>query len=468
MQIPEISALLLFLACLAYPIILPALAGIDLLVGSFIGSLILLACPLIFLSAMNPILIAILRPSSESRDSRAGFVFSVSTAGSVAGVLATALLIAPNFSNFSAMLINAMVLSGCAMTVHTLTRNHRTQQGDGWIMPGSLTILLLCLLLSIMKQDYLDLVVRNIDRDGDRFEILSEYHSHYGNLKVVGMIASGRKEISRYFMLQEGLAQNAMDRHGQSITTYTYTLEQLINYAPHAKNALILGLGAGVVAGKLRNQGKAVTVVELNPDTFAAAKQYFNFHNDGIKLVFEDARTFIKRCAGEYDLMVLDLFHGDGMPEHMMTREAFMEMKNCLAADGVLVSNIFNGMANTTARMSLLATVHEVFGNVLFFHSQNRFAEEDKIKLTNANFVAAKSQLPPQSTLTFQTEEIGDWIKKKLVATLASEQRFNAADFAGHDIISDDNNRFGALFADMYEEYRKNVTQTVPPRLLIN
>ena len=75
-----------------------------------------------------------------------------------------------------------------------------------------------------------------------------------------------------------------------------------------------------------------------------------------------------------------------------MTKESFQDIKTCLHKDGILVSNIFIGLEKEDAWMSLLATVNSVFSNVHFFHTKKEFDKDDKIKLTNANFVAAKNE----------------------------------------------------------------------------
>ena len=78
------------------------------LLGSSIGSLILLSVPLVLMSALNPILISIMKlKNNQSKDSHSGFVFFISTLGSVFGVIFTALIIVPNFTNFSSYILSS-------------------------------------------------------------------------------------------------------------------------------------------------------------------------------------------------------------------------------------------------------------------------------------------------------------------------------------------------------------------------
>ena len=56
-SIPFLSSIFILISTITYPILLPKLTSLDLLVGSFIGSFVLLSIPLVLMSALNPILI---------------------------------------------------------------------------------------------------------------------------------------------------------------------------------------------------------------------------------------------------------------------------------------------------------------------------------------------------------------------------------------------------------------------------
>src|SRR5574340_1186317 len=68
------------------------------------GGRILQNMPLVVLSAMNPLLIALARDANPEGDAGAGRVFFISTVGSVAGVILTAFVIIPHLTNFRALL----------------------------------------------------------------------------------------------------------------------------------------------------------------------------------------------------------------------------------------------------------------------------------------------------------------------------------------------------------------------------
>ncbi len=72
---PLLSSAALCLAVFSYPLVFPWLAQANLIVGSFVAATLLLALPLIALSAMNPLLIGLQRNRHPKGDSGAGRVF---------------------------------------------------------------------------------------------------------------------------------------------------------------------------------------------------------------------------------------------------------------------------------------------------------------------------------------------------------------------------------------------------------
>ena len=82
-------------------------------------------------------------------------------------------------------------------------------------------------------------------------------------------------------------------------------------------------------------------MVEIDPAVTRAAKRFFDFR-DGprMKVIEQDGRVYVKRAgrAGErYDLVMLDAFDHEYIPEHLLTREFLDEVRVLLGSSGVLV-----------------------------------------------------------------------------------------------------------------------------------
>jgi spermidine synthase len=119
-----------------------------------------------------------------------------------------------------------------------------------------------------------------------------------------------------------------------------------------------------------------IDVVEIDPAVATVAKRFFGFAESANLKVFEqDARVFTKRALTRdqrYDLIMLDAFNGDYIPEHLMTREYLSETKSLLTDDGVIAANTFT-ISQLYDHES--ATYYDVFGeffNLRTSQSSNR------------------------------------------------------------------------------------------------
>lgn len=86
----------------------------------------------------------------------------------------------------------------------------------------------------------------------------------------------------------------------------------------------------------MRAAGFAVDNVELDPGVVQVVRDYFGF--DG-RVIIDDARSHIRRTAKRYDLVFFDVLNGFSVAPHLLTREAFAEVKAILAPKGILTVN---------------------------------------------------------------------------------------------------------------------------------
>jgi len=116
---------------------------------------------------------------------------------------------------------------------------------------------------------------------------------------------------------------------------------------PQPSRILIVGLGGGSLPEALAAQlpHAQMDLIEIDPAVVRVAKAYFEFQPSPLMHIHEvDARVFGKRAAlrgARYDLILLDAFNGDYIPEHLMTREYLEETRALLSPTGVLAANTF-------------------------------------------------------------------------------------------------------------------------------
>jgi spermidine synthase len=172
------------------------------------------------------------------------------------------------------------------------------------------------------------------------------------------------------------------------VLSFTKLLLAGLYLNPHPKKVLVIGLGIGTLPKAFAKLYSDVTVdtVEIDPIVFKLAKEYFNLKETDQSHVFiEDGRMYVKRAIKEgvqYDMVILDAFNGDYIPEHMLTKEFLEEVKQILTPAGVMATNTFS---RSGLYPNESATYEAVFGP--FYN-----LKQDK---GNRIIVAQKNGIPP-------------------------------------------------------------------------
>lgn len=223
--------------------------------------------------------------------------------------------------------------------------------------------------------------------------IIHEEQSLYRNI----IVTEKKQKRCMTFSLRDERKQNQscklMNKPNFLVFDYAKLTIGGILATEQPKNILIIGLGGGTLVEafhKLAPQAN-ITSVEVDSAVIKVAKSYFslpsaNWHN----VVEKDGRIFIKREILKkhfYDVVVLDAFNGDYIPEHLMTLEFFKEVKSILSKNGIVLANTFS---TSKLKDYESATYHAAFGNLYQFegtHSGNRV------------IIASNSRLPTISKM---------------------------------------------------------------------
>ena len=200
-------------------------------------------------------------------------------------------------------------------------------------------------------------------------KILYEERSLYTRLIVDD---EGSIRCLKFTLVRKNSRQTCIDRNNPQRLVFDYakmTLSALL-LKPDPERILIIGLGGGTLPNALRDilPLAVIDTVEIDEAVVRVAKQFFGFAEDKQNRVYvQDARVFGKRAVlrgKQYDLIILDAFDGEYIPEHLMTVEFLREMRDLLGDDGVLVANTF---ASSKLYDYESATYAEAFGNFLNF-----------------------------------------------------------------------------------------------------
>ena len=464
-SIPFLSSIFILISTITYPILLPKLTSLDLLVGSFIGSFVLLSIPLVLMSALNPILISIIKDKNDqSSDSKSGFVLFISTIGSVFGVIFTALVLIPNFTNFSAYILNALFLIVYTLFIYFIIGYNSFKKLKKLFLFLNLILFFCLLTIYYFKENYLNHFTTTKDPQGNTYIIKYENPSYYGNLKVVGIQPFNQNEISAYKLYQNGFTQNTIDKNGNSLSSYTYMMDALSQQTSPG-DALILGFGGGIIPKKLSAKGFNIDVVEIDPITLEIAEQFFKYKKINTNFFFEDARTYVRKCKKKYNLIIIDLFFADGIPEHLTTIEFYDNLKNCLYDDGILISNSITDISNDLTLNAVLSTFNAAFKNLYYFYDKTH-VNQSTIKVTNLYILATnRGQL---KNLDFKFDHVPKVMRAGLSSTLKNINRFKEEEMNKENIIYDEKNTYSEIFAKSMQSFRQLVSSSIPSRILIN
>ena len=167
---------------------------------------------------------------------------------------------------------------------------------------------------------------------------------------------------------------------------------------------LIVGSGAGNdVAAANRYNIKKITAVEIDPVIADIGKKYHPeapYTNINVKLVIDDARSFIKNTEEKYDTIIYGLLDsqtnlsskgGIRLDSYVFTLEAFEEAKKSLSENGFLYLSFF--VQTPELGFKLFKMLEKTFGEkpivlksetndrYIFISKKNRFKLFDLIKL---------------------------------------------------------------------------------------
>lgn len=128
---------------------------------------------------------------------------------------------------------------------------------------------------------------------------------------------------------------------------YTQRIFDALQFVPKVERVLVIGIGGGSIPMAIRSvyPGAHVDAVELDQEVINVAERYFQFKPDEKLNVFaEDGRVFIRRAIREgvrFDVVILDAFDRDYIPEHMASAEFLAQIKTAMTPKGVLLANTF-------------------------------------------------------------------------------------------------------------------------------
>jgi len=307
-----------------------SLSFLNILVGPIVASVIFAAAPTFLNAAVVPMAISTL---NDEAGMASGKCFSISTVGSIVGVVATGYILLPFLG------ISGTLLSGAALFFIALILYKPKAIG----LAGLAVVLVLAFFTG------------NADLPKDT---LVDYSNGYHRLQITETQESGKTKRTIYLdSTIEGIATvGEVSSYLPGVTNLTQSLEKL-------DSALIIGGGAFSTPRYIKEKfpNARVDVIELDPDVEKYAREYLEL-GDSINVFIGDGRNVLSSLDQKYDLIFNDAFRGyKNIPAHLTTVEFNQLVQSKLNDGGHYAINVRGYPQDSYLAASLLKTLSAGF-----------------------------------------------------------------------------------------------------------
>lgn len=344
-----------------------------------IGSLVLFAPASFCLGLVSPLAARAIIVSTETSGQAIGGLYAASTLGSIIGTFAAGFYLVPALGTNRLLLAIALALIASAAVYG---RGRRFWVGMALVIVAALALW--------QWPSPVMLYRGTVQADRDTL---------YNRFLVVDHLDPKTQRPVRYLISDPWSRQSGMfldsDDPLDLVFPYTRFFRIAGHFRPDPRRALVIGGGAYSFprAFLADNPEATLDVVELDPETTALAKDYFQLEDSGrLRALHEDGRRFLNRNREKYDQIYLDAFGAAlSTPFQLTTREALERVRASLAEGGVVVANLIGAPAGEKSLFmrSEYATYRAVFRHVYLFPVQ---ASNDSEKVQNVILVATDSE----------------------------------------------------------------------------
>jgi len=155
----------------------------------------------------------------------------------------------------------------------------------------------------------------------------------------------------------------------------------------NVNSVLLLGMGGGSVIQTLRedfNFNNKITAVEFDKTIIDIAATEFGIDSgENLEIVQADALKFIENPTGNYDLIIVDLFIDDKVPENFYSLKFWQALSNKLNQKGCF---IFNAALSAKVNASVIHFFNSYDDSITIDFFEN-------VNGTNTIIIGNKSQI---------------------------------------------------------------------------
>lgn len=163
---------------------------------------------------------------------------------------------------------------------------------------------------------------------------------------------------------ESSLIQSCMrlDAPHELVLDYTRAMMGFLLFNPAPRQVLMIGLGGGSMLKYLHQHlpETQLTAVEIN-QAVIDMRQDFHIPPDSerLRVVCADGARFVRQPPHSYDVILVDGFTGQGLPDVLCSRSFYQHCRAALTPEGWLVANV---QADTEQTREVMRRLGKAFG----------------------------------------------------------------------------------------------------------
>jgi len=324
--------------------------NIGILLGSFIGVLVLFSAPITLLGCVSPFAIRLAVRDVQHSGNVAGSIYALSTIGSILGTFLPVLVLVPTIGTRRTFLFFSLTLLAVSLT--NLWRR------SPWLALRYLWMPVLIVLSTFLWH------ARPIRAEA---ETVYETESMYNYIRVT------RSGDDYWLQLNESLGIHSVyNPHtvlSGGIWDY-FLVAPYFNPPPHTvervRSLLLIGLAAGTVSTQYTTIYGDIPIdgVEIDPVIIEVGRRWFAMNQPNLNAVVADGRHYLSTSEEHYSVIAVDAYRPPYIPFHLTTLEFFQQVRDHLTQDGVVAVNVARSETDYALVNALASTLKAVFPSV--------------------------------------------------------------------------------------------------------
>jgi spermidine synthase len=379
-------------------------------VGSVQAVALLFAPAATLLGMVAPFAARIRMTDCSRAGSTVGRLYALSTLGSIAGTFAGGFFLISYFGSATILFLLAGVLACASILCHA----------GKWPLKAFAALAFFTAYMLAAADNRAQAASGMVDVDTAYQRVLVYPSRDFSTGRPMLALSTGPEGVQGGVYPDEpnGLALN-----------YTRYLTLADHFVPDMRRVLVLGGGAFAFPKFVlaRHEKATVDVVELDPGITALARAHFFLpESPRLRVLHEDARTFLNANRARYDVIVEDVFNSAAsIPFHLATVETVRRLYDSLEDGGVLVVNTIAALEGPKSKLykSFFATYASVFPQV---HALRPWMSSPLAQPQNILLVCFKDAAPRL------------WTSPDAAVQARLERRLDSPDTAGALVLTDD------------------------------